>query len=108
MADHGRIVCCGAMASYDASEDGVSASGPHGIPLLVINKAIRIEGFLTADFSSEHRAALDRLARWTAEDRLKPLTQMWEGLDSAPQALVAMLAGNNVGQVVVRVGPDPD
>ena len=33
-------------------------------------------------------------------------TRTWEGLDSAPDALVAMLAGENVGQVVVRVGPD--
>jgi NADPH-dependent curcumin reductase CurA len=40
------------------------------------------------------------------EGRLKAITRTWEGLDSAPDALVGMLAGENVGQVVVRVGPD--
>jgi NADPH-dependent curcumin reductase CurA len=28
-------------------------------------------------------------------------------LEAAPEALVAMLAGENIGQVVVRVAPDP-
>jgi NADPH-dependent curcumin reductase CurA len=40
------------------------------------------------------------------EGRLKAITRTWAGLDSAPDALVGMLAGENVGQVVVRVGPD--
>jgi NADPH-dependent curcumin reductase CurA len=40
------------------------------------------------------------------DGQLKAITRTWEGLDSAPEALVAMLAGGNVGQVVVRVGPD--
>jgi NADPH-dependent curcumin reductase CurA len=107
MAARGRVVCCGAVASYDTAQDGVLAPGPRGIPLLIINKALRIEGFLTADFMPEWGEALDRLAKWTQEGHLRPITKVWEGLDAAPEALVAMLAGENVGQVVVRVGPDP-
>jgi|GEM_PF-3912944 NADPH-dependent curcumin reductase CurA len=51
--------------------------------------------------------ALHQLAGWTQEGQLKTITKIWNGLDAAPAALVAMLAGENIGQVVVRVGPDP-
>ena len=44
---------------------------------------------------------------WAQDCQLKAITNVWEGLDAAPVALVAMLAGENVGQAVVRVGPDP-
>jgi NADPH-dependent curcumin reductase CurA len=107
MAVHGRVVCCGAVASYDLDQDAVLAPGPHGIPQLIINKTLRIEGFLTADFVRQWSDGLGRLAGWTQDGQLKAITKIWEGLDAAPAALVAMLAGENVGQVVVRVGPDP-
>jgi NADPH-dependent curcumin reductase CurA len=107
MAVHGRVVCCGAVAGYDGDQDAVCAPGPRGIPQLIINKALRIEGFLPADFTPDWDAALDRLAGWTQQGQLKTITRVWEGLDAAPEALVAMLAGENAGQVVVRVGPDP-
>jgi NADPH-dependent curcumin reductase CurA len=41
------------------------------------------------------------------QGQLKAITKVFGGLDAAPEALVAMLAGENIGQVVVRVGPDP-
>jgi hypothetical protein len=51
--------------------------------------------------------ALDQLAGWTQQGQLKPITKVWDGLDAAPAALVAMLGGENIGQVVVRAGLDP-
>jgi NADPH-dependent curcumin reductase CurA len=107
MAAHGRVVCCGAVASYDTAQDAVLAPGPRGIPLLIVNKALRLEGFLTTDFMPEWGDALDQLTGWTQQGQLKAITKVWDGLDAAPAALVAMLAGENIGQVVVRVGPDP-
>jgi NADPH-dependent curcumin reductase CurA len=107
MAAHGRVVCCGAVASYDTAQDAVLAPGPRGIPLLIVNTALRLEGFLTADFMPEWGDALVHLAGWSQQGPLKPITKVWDGLDAAPAALVAMLAGENIGQVVIRVGPDP-
>lgn len=42
-------------------------------------------------------------AGWAEDGQLKAITNIWGGLDTAPAALVAILAGENVGQVVVRV-----
>jgi NADPH-dependent curcumin reductase CurA len=106
MADHGRVVCCGAVAGYDEAEDAVTTPRPRGVPMLIINKALRLQGFLTSDFITDWADAHRRLTGWMADGQLKAITRTWQGLDSAPDALVGMLAGENVGQVVVRVGPD--
>jgi NADPH-dependent curcumin reductase CurA len=107
MADHGRVVCCGAVASYDGVDDNVKIPGPHGIPQLIINKALRMQGILTSDFVRKWNHALEQLAAWTRDGVLIPVTKIWDGLDNAPQALVSMLAGDNLGQVVVQVGSEP-
>jgi NADPH-dependent curcumin reductase CurA len=35
------------------------------------------------------------------------LEEVLDGLDSAPGALIGLLAGANTGKRMVRVGPDP-
>jgi NADPH-dependent curcumin reductase CurA len=47
MAAHGHVMRCGALATFDTGQDGLLEPGRHGIPLLVINKTLRIEGILT-------------------------------------------------------------
>jgi len=91
-----------------SNQDAVLAPGPHGIPQLIINKALRIQGFSHCGFRGPSGVTrLGRLAGWAQDGQLKAITKVWEGLDAAPAALVAMFAGENVGQAVVRVGPRP-
>jgi NADPH-dependent curcumin reductase CurA len=71
-----------------------------------------VRGAVLARKASVRPADRDRhgaspAGRMTQEGQLKTITKIWNGLDAAPAALVAMLAGENIGQVVVRVGPDP-
>ena len=47
------------------------------------------------------------MTAWVASGDLKVLEDIVEGLQSAPRALVGILAGNNVGKRMVRVAPDP-
>ena len=72
----------------------------------VINKALRLVFFSLGDFMPAGQA-LAQLAGWLQEGQLKTITKIWDGLDAAPEALVVRLAGETVGQVVVRVGPGP-
>ena len=46
-------------------------------------------------------------AEWLAAGRLRPLATEFEGLESAGQAFVELLAGRTVGTTLVRVGPTP-
>jgi hypothetical protein len=59
--------------------------GPRGIPQHVINRSVRLEGFVTADFAPDWADALGRLGQWLGDGTIKPF-----------------------GQAVVRILPDPD
>jgi NADPH-dependent curcumin reductase CurA len=51
--------------------------------------------------------AISQLSEWLADGSIMTAIQMWEGLESAPEALLAVLAGESFGQAVVRIAPDP-
>jgi NADPH-dependent curcumin reductase CurA len=104
MRTHGRIVCCGAVSQYDSASP---APGPAGVPGQLIVKRLRMEGFLVSDFIGEWAKAQEQLAAWVAGGGIKVLEDVVEGLESAPRALVGILAGDNVGKRMVRVAPDP-
>jgi len=104
MRAHGRIVCCGAVSQYDSA---APAPGPAGVPGQLIVKRLRMEGFLVSDFIGDWAKAQEQLASWVASGELKVLEDVVEGLESAPRALVGILAGDNVGKRMVRVAPDP-
>ena len=100
----GRIVCCGVVSQYDTD---TPAPGPRGVPGLLITKRLRMEGFLLTDYRDEWAAASDVLAEHVAAGRIRPVEDVVDGLDHSPQALLDLLAGRNVGKVMVRVADDP-
>jgi NADPH-dependent curcumin reductase CurA len=104
MRTHGRIACCGAVSQYDSA---TPAPGPAGVPGQLIVKRLRMEGFLVSDFIGGWAKAQEQLANWVASGEVKVLEDVVEGLESAPRALIGILAGDNVGKRMVRVAPDP-
>jgi NADPH-dependent curcumin reductase CurA len=105
MRGAGRIVCCGAVSQYDT---GSPEPGPRGVPGLLVVKRLRMEGFIVMDFYARRREAEDTLARLIAEGRLAIREDIVEGLERAPQALVGLLHGDNIGKRMVRVTSEPD
>jgi NADPH-dependent curcumin reductase CurA len=103
MRSHGRIVCCGATAHYQEEDDGITQPGPRGIPQHLINKCLRIEGFLAADYAYEWAAARSQLSAWLSDETITTAVQHWNGLENAPDALIAVLAGESFGQAVVEL-----
>lgn len=101
MNTFGRIVCCGAVSAYDGAPP---AAGPRGVPGLLVNNQVRMEGFLVFRFADRYDAARDEMAGWVARGELKPRVSEYQGLERAPQAFVDLLAGRTIGTTVVRVG----
>ncbi len=97
----GRIVCCGAVSQYDTSKP---EPGPRGVPGLLINNRVRMEGFLVFDYRERYPEARARLGEWVNNGRLVPRVTEYEGLESAGQAFVDLLAGTTVGTTIVRIG----
>ena len=100
MANHGRIVCCGAVSQYD---DVPPAHGPRGVPGLIVTKRLKVQGFVVMDFYDGREAALAELEDWVESGKLKVQEDVIDGLENLPDALIGLLAGENRGKRMVRV-----
>jgi NADPH-dependent curcumin reductase CurA len=100
MKVHGAIACCGVVSQYDTS---TPEPGPRGVPGLLVNNRVRMEGFLVFDFADRYdEARAELLARHEAGELVSWHHEV-HGLEAAPQAFVDLLAGANVGTTIVRV-----
>jgi len=100
MNTFGRIVCCGAVSGYDGAPP---PNGPRGVPGLLVNNQVRMEGFLVFRFADRYEAAREEMAGWVARGELQPRISEYQGLEQAPQAFVDLLAGRTIGTTIVRV-----
>jgi NADPH-dependent curcumin reductase CurA len=100
MKGHGRIVCCGAVSQYDTSHP---AGSPRGIPGLLVNNRVRMQGFLVFDFASRFDEARKKMAAWIESGDLEPRVTEFQGLEAAGEAFVQLLAGGTIGTTIVRV-----
>jgi hypothetical protein len=100
MRPHGRIVCCGVVSQYNTSDP---APGPRGIPGLLVNNRVRMEGFLVFDYAPRYDEGRARMRAWLESGRLRSVHDEVSGLDNAPRAFVDLLAGGNVGTRIIRV-----
>jgi NADPH-dependent curcumin reductase CurA len=96
----GRVVCCGAVSAYDGA---APATGPRGVPGLIVVKRLLMQGFIVTDFFGERQAAVAELQGWVQAGQLKIEEDVIEGLENTPGALIGLLAGENRGKRMVRV-----
>ena len=99
LALRGRVVLCGAIASYNSSE---KATGPSNYRNLIPRRG-RMEGFIILDYVSRFSEGQAEMAGWVAEGRVKFAIHMVDGLERAPDALNLLFTGGNTGKVIVRV-----
>ena len=96
----GRIACCGAISQYDGAP---SATGPRGVPGLIVVKRLIMQGFIVMDFMDQRNQALADLQSWVASRELKVQEDVIDGLENTPQALIGLLAGENRGKRIIRL-----
>jgi NADPH-dependent curcumin reductase CurA len=98
----GRVVACGAISQYNATEP---PSGPRNLFLLVTRR-LRLEGFIISDHYDRLPAFLAEVAPWVRDGSVRYRETVVEGIEHAPEAFIGLLAGENVGKMLVKVGPD--
>jgi len=96
----GRIACCGVVSQYDTDSP---EPGPRGIPGLLINNRIKMQGFLVFDFIEQYDQASSEILKWIESGKLKILTDEVKDLEAAPKAFVDLLAGGNIGTRIVTL-----
>lgn len=100
---HGRIVACGAVSRYNATE---ALAGPRNL-FMVVTKRLRMQGFIVFDHYSRFGAFLDEVGPAVADGSISYRETVVEGIEHAPEAFIGMLSGTNIGKMLVRVGPEP-
>ena len=101
MVTFGRIVCCGAVSAYDTANPDPS---PRGIPGLLVNNQVRMQGFLVFAYTDRYDEARTQMREWIESGSLVPRHVTYDGLDAAGGAFVDLLAGRTVGTTIVRFG----
>ncbi len=81
--------------------------GPRNYLALIARRA-RMEGFIVTDFAAEFPKALAQLGDWIREGKIAVREDVVDGLEKAPEALLRLFSGKNIGKVVIRVQSEDD
>jgi NADPH-dependent curcumin reductase CurA len=98
----GRVVACGSISRYN---DERPEPGPRNLAL-VVTKRLRIQGFIILDHRARFRDFVAEVAPWVRDGSLQYRETILDGLESVPAAFAGLFHGDNVGKMLVRVGPD--
>jgi NADPH-dependent curcumin reductase CurA len=93
-----RIVVCGLISDYNAT----TPYGLKNIRAMLVNR-IRMQGMIVFDWKARYAEALEALAGYVSQGRLKYRESVVEGLENAPQGLIALLKGRNFGKQLVKL-----
>lgn len=93
-----RIAVCGMIDMYNNTEK-VSLRNL----FRVISHRVRIEGFLVSDFAHRFDEFRVAMARWVANGEVIGRETVMDGLESAPEAFLALFSGHNIGKMLIRL-----
>ncbi len=94
-----RIVICGAISLYNETEVPM---GPRIQPIL-LTKSATMTGFIVSDFVEKFPTAVNMLATWLKDGKLKYAETIVEGFDNIPQAFLDLFEGKNKGKMIVKI-----
>jgi NADPH-dependent curcumin reductase CurA len=98
----GRIVLCGMISQYNLSSLPV---GPSNLFLAITNR-LKLQGFIVRDHYNMLNEFYADMSKWISEGKIKWDETVFEGLENAPKAFLALFKGENTGKMLVKIGPD--
>lgn len=96
---HGRIVVCGMISQYNATEP---TPAPRNLAQIVA-KRFRMEGMLVGDHYDLQPKFVEEVSAWVRSGELKYRETVTRGIDSALDAFLGMLGGENVGKMLIEL-----
>jgi len=102
---HGRVALCGMISTM---EDASAAPGVQHLIQAVL-KRLTLRGFIVRDHEDLRPEFEKQVANWVRTGELVARQTVVDGLENAVGAFIGLLAGANVGKMLVRLSPDaPD
>ena len=100
LARGARIVICGAVSQYNATE---GVRGPSNYLSLLVFRAT-MTGMVVFDYADRFGEAIAAIAGWMREGRIVSREHIVDGgVGAFPDALLKLFAGENTGKLVLRV-----
>jgi NADPH-dependent curcumin reductase CurA len=99
LAEGARIILCGAITSYGATE---AVPGPSNLFELVTKQAT-MKGFMCHFKDQRYEEARQQLAEWLQSGQLKAIEYSFDGIENTARAFCDMFKGKNFGKTVIRV-----
>ena len=97
-----RMPVCGFIAYYGIGREGPGPDRLPGFMRTIMSKGLELKGFGGAMVAGA--SALEQLAGWVREGKLRYPEAVVEGLEAAPAAFAGIFRGNsNVGKLLVRI-----
>jgi NADPH-dependent curcumin reductase len=93
-----RIVICGAISQYNNT---APVKGPSNYLSLLVNRA-RMEGMVVFDYAPRYGEAVQAMATWMKEGKLKSREHIVDNLEKFPEALLMLFKGENLGKLVLK------
>jgi NADPH-dependent curcumin reductase CurA len=97
----GRIVLCGMISQYNES---APSAGPGNLRLAV-RKRLTLRGFIVSDHVDRQSQFYADMRAWIADGKIKWEETVVNGIENAPKAFLGLFAGENMGKMLVRLGP---
>jgi NADPH-dependent curcumin reductase CurA len=94
-----RLVECGMISGYNATEP---TPGPRNI-IQVVGKSLKIQGFIVNQFAGLRPAFATEMSGWIAAGKIKWEETVFDGIDRAPDAFIALFSGGNTGKMLVKL-----
>jgi NADPH-dependent curcumin reductase CurA len=101
-----RIPVCGLIAHYNATS---LPPGPNRVPALmrsVLSNRLTIQGFIVFDYAGQEAEFLTTVGAWLRDGAIRYREDIVDGIESAPEAFIGLLNGQNFGKLLVRVAPE--
>jgi NADPH-dependent curcumin reductase CurA len=95
----GRVALCGAISQYERAGP---AQGPSNLFQATANE-LTLRGFRGSSHVARMEEMQHEVGGWLREGRLRYRETVVDGLEHAPDALVAMLAGETIGKTLVKI-----
>ncbi len=101
MADHGRIILCGSISSYNDE----APQGPRNM-FNLITRRITMKGFVAIDVGEMAAEAFTELGKWVTAGELAWRADIQEGFENIPATLLRLFDGRNNGKQLLKLA-DP-
>ncbi len=102
MNTHGRIPLCGMIAHYNDVEP---TPGPKNLST-AIGKRLKLQGFIVTDYADRTPDFYADMRQWIGEGKMHWEETIVDGLENAPQAFIGLFKGENMGKMIVKIGPE--